>query len=88
MRTACSPLLPLLLFSTIMLSLLHPSSCRHISRAPHEEKHQLNTEFSSPLPQHQPATAHTMKLDRDEKVKNLYAASHKLVPGGPNPLHN
>ncbi|KAJ6676150.1 hypothetical protein OIU85_009428 [Salix viminalis] len=64
------------------------SSSRHISRAPYEEKHRLNTEFSSPLPQHQPATAHTMKLNKDEKVKNLYAASHKLVPGGPNPLHN
>ncbi|KAF9668328.1 hypothetical protein SADUNF_Sadunf15G0117300 [Salix dunnii] len=81
MRTAYSPLLPLLLFSTIMLSLLHPSSCRHISRATYEEKHQLNTEFSSPLPQHKPAIAHTMKFNKDDKVKNLYAASHKLVPG-------
>lgn len=88
MRIAYSPLLPLLVFSTIMLSLLHPSTCRHISRATYEEELQLNTEFSRPLPQHLPAIAHTVKFNKDDKVQKLYAASHKLVPGGPNPLHN
>lgn len=89
MRTAYSPLLPLLVFSTIMLSSLHPSACRHVNRATYEEEQQLNTEFSLPLPRHPPANiAHTVKFNEDDKVKKLYAASHKLVPGGPNPLHN
>ncbi|KAJ6971225.1 hypothetical protein NC653_035485 [Populus alba x Populus x berolinensis] len=89
MRAAYSPLLPLLVFSTIMLSSLHPSACRHVRRATYEEEQQLNTEFSLPLPRRPPANiAHTVKFNEDDKVKKLYAASHKLVPGGPNPLHN
>ncbi|CAK7337234.1 unnamed protein product [Dovyalis caffra] len=91
MRTASSPLLPLLVFSTIMLALLHPCTCRHISWATYEERHQMNAKFSFPLPDHQhqlPPISHTEKFSKDDKGKKLFGASHKVVPGGPNPLHN
>uniref|UniRef100_A0A6N2KDG1 Uncharacterized protein n=1 Tax=Salix viminalis TaxID=40686 RepID=A0A6N2KDG1_SALVM len=51
MRT-CSPSLPLLVFCTILLALLHSSTCRHISWANYEEKQQINTEYPLPFPQY------------------------------------
>ncbi|KAJ6748014.1 hypothetical protein OIU79_029193 [Salix purpurea] len=85
---AYSPSLPLLVFCTILLALLHSSTCRHISWANYEEKQQINTEYPLPFPQYDlPGISYTAK-SKDDKVSELFGASHMAVPGGPNPLHN
>lgn len=87
MRTY-SPLLPLLVFSAILLASLHSSTCRHVSWATYEEKQQINTKYPLPFPQYDlPGISHTVK-SKDDKVNKLFGGSHKAVPGGPNPLHN
>ncbi|KAJ6417709.1 hypothetical protein OIU84_001146 [Salix udensis] len=87
MRTY-SPSLPLLVFCTILLALLHSSTCRHISWANYEEKQQINAEYPLPFPQYDlPGISYTAK-SKDDKVSELFGASHMAVPGGPNPLHN
>ncbi|KAF9671993.1 hypothetical protein SADUNF_Sadunf12G0108000 [Salix dunnii] len=75
-----SPSLPLLVFSTILLALLHSSSCRHISWANYEEKQQINTKYPLPFPQYDlPGVSHTAK-SKDDKVSELFGASHMAVP--------
>ncbi|OAY30389.1 hypothetical protein MANES_14G026900v8 [Manihot esculenta] len=80
--------LPLLVVFTIILCTLHLCSCRHISWATHQQTDQtMSTKFSFPFPHHLSAISRFLQSG-DDKASTVYGVSHKLVPGGPNPLHN
>ncbi|OAY48276.1 hypothetical protein MANES_06G146200v8 [Manihot esculenta] len=66
----------LLLVFTIILGAFRLCTCRHIS---YQESDQRT--------QHLSAIPYSLQ-SRYDLSSTVYGVSHKLVPGGPNPLHN
>ncbi|GLT35975.1 hypothetical protein SLA2020_103830 [Shorea laevis] len=85
-----SPLLPVLLVFTILLSTLHPSTCRQLSLAAFRETQQnlrLRARFPQLFSEHFSATS-LSAVSENKKFSSAHRVSHQRVPGGPNPLHN
>lgn len=81
MRTL-SRLLPLMMIFAIMLATVHLCSCRQVTWASYQQtQHKLATKSSTSFPKHFPVLG-------NQKYRAVHGVSHKLVPGGPNPLHN
>ncbi|CAN4077774.1 unnamed protein product [Withania somnifera] len=67
----------------VILSVSQVSSCRKIQEiTPTSTNQRFNSRFSwhnyAPAP----------KESRNEDIDQKYRVSHRMVPGGPNPLHN
>lgn len=85
-----NPLLPFMIF-LIILSMVHLSCCRQLSRAStatyQESEQQSKTKSSLQFKQRFVAVSRFVELE-GRKVKPEYDVSHQVVPCGPNPLHN
>ncbi|KAB2014012.1 hypothetical protein ERO13_D09G175500v2 [Gossypium hirsutum] len=79
MRTP-SPFLPLLILA-VMLATVHLSSCRQLTWASYQQ-----TKFS--FAHHFTSSYYASVSGNNNKYTAAHDVSHKVVPGGPNPLHN
>ncbi|GLT74793.1 hypothetical protein SLA2020_465680 [Shorea laevis] len=92
--TIHSPLLPVLLVFTILLSTFQPSSCRQLGETSYRDTQvtqqglmKLRARFLMLFPEHLSATS-LSAVSENKKFSSVRGVSHQLVPGGPNPLHN
>ncbi|EOY23162.1 Clavata3/esr-related 14, putative [Theobroma cacao] len=87
MRTQNSLFLFLTFF--IILGLIRVTSCRYISQATSKETDQRLRDKYSPMFYSSFSAIHILgKPAGTKKFSSVHAVSHRLVPDGPNPLHN
>ncbi|KAJ0555522.1 hypothetical protein HanRHA438_Chr07g0291871 [Helianthus annuus] len=68
---------------TVFILVISPvSSSRHIHRFTVQDS---NQRFQS---QHNSAAAAAPKESRNDKIDPITGVSQRVIPGGPNPLHN
>nr|POE60887.1 hypothetical protein CFP56_31312 [Quercus suber] len=83
--------LPIILFLMviIMLELIQGFSCHNIDQASREEKEPSSrTKYSSMFLRSYSAILSSVESRKKNKISSFHTVSHRLVPGGPNPLHN
>ncbi|XAR66211.1 hypothetical protein NMG60_11012356 [Bertholletia excelsa] len=69
----------------ILILLVHTCNCRQIQRLRNEEADQrLRAKYYSTFAQYSSHIPRQPEAGKDP----VYEVSHRLVPGGPNPLHN
>ncbi|KAH1089851.1 hypothetical protein J1N35_017108 [Gossypium stocksii] len=66
---------------TVMLATVHLSSCRQLTWASYQQ-----TKFS--FAHHFSSSYYAYVSGNNKKYTAAHHVSHKVVPGGPNPLHN
>ncbi|MFQ6632194.1 hypothetical protein Gotur_010014, partial [Gossypium turneri] len=66
---------------TVMLATVHLSSCRQLTWASYQQ-----TKFS--FAHHFTSSYYASVSGNNNKYTAAHDVSHKVVPGGPNPLHN
>ncbi|KAK5804526.1 hypothetical protein PVK06_032175 [Gossypium arboreum] len=66
---------------TVMLATVHLSSCRQLTWASYQQ-----TKFS--FAHHFSSSYYASVSGNSNKYTAAHDVSHKVVPGGPNPLHN
>ncbi|KAK7813870.1 hypothetical protein CFP56_004304 [Quercus suber] len=82
---------PIILFLMviIMLELIQGFSCHNIDQASREEKEPSSrTKYSSMFLRSYSAILSSVESRKKNKISSFHTVSHRLVPGGPNPLHN
>ncbi|XWS48433.1 hypothetical protein CRYUN_Cryun13aG0076300 [Craigia yunnanensis] len=80
----------LFLFLTfiIILGLIRVTSCRHINQATRKEIDQRLRDKYSLIFLRSFSAIRSLGKPGTNKISSVHAVSHRLVPGGPNPLHN
>ncbi|KAF5732342.1 hypothetical protein HS088_TW18G01036 [Tripterygium wilfordii] len=87
MRSQNSQLVPLIMLMLVLL-FAHSASCRRIKLAANGEPDQgSKTKHSFMFLQSLSAILKSTE-SRKSKVDSLYSVSRRVVPCGPNPLHN
>ncbi|OMO86041.1 hypothetical protein CCACVL1_09838 [Corchorus capsularis] len=72
-----------------MVGLIQAINCRHINSATGEEiDERLRYKYSPMIKTSFSAIRSLGKAAGTEGISSFHAVSHRLVPGGPNPLHN
>lgn len=80
--------LPLFLLVIIMLPLMQGSSSHYIHQASSQEKEQSSRlKYSSMFSGSYSAILASVE-SRKNKISSIHVVSRRLVPEGPNPLHN
>lgn len=76
------------LFCVVVLALAHLCSCRHLSRSGSEgTEERLRVKFSLPFPSRFGPSSYSPEFG-DRINHQVFTVSDKVVPSGPNPLHN
>lgn len=88
MRIQNSPHLSLTLIILLLALLIQMATCRHVNHVTAAETGQgSRTKYTSMFLESISAIVSSME-SHDNKIHHMHTVSRRLVPGGPNPLHN
>ncbi|CAN6564964.1 unnamed protein product [Malus baccata var. baccata] len=82
---AQKPIIPILVV-IFLLAVIQICSCRPITTT--TQASNGDTEQKSIYSKYFPMFLKSMESMMKNKINPIHAVSHRLVPGGPNPLHN